>query len=71
MNFEDNELVLSFSFTCKFRILHPNFVFFDYRSHGYATQKSLHYGTKAENLGSKQKLKTSSMNSNTSYQHKK
>jgi len=26
------ELVLTFSFTCKFHILHPNFVFFEFRS---------------------------------------
>lgn len=26
------ELILTFSFTCKFHILHPYFVFFEFRS---------------------------------------
>ena len=62
------ELVLSFSFTCELytclpdrQVLHPNFAIFEHRSYGYATKKRLHYGTKAITLGSKQKLKTSSL----------
>ena len=38
----DSELVLSFSFTYVFHILHPNFVFFSHHSYGYAARKSLH-----------------------------
>ena len=56
-----SELALGFSFTCDFHILHPNFDNLLSRSYGYASQKSLHLGTKSENIGSKQKPKTSSV----------
>ncbi len=50
----------NFSLGYKIHILNSNFAVFYYRSYGYAEKKHLHYSSKAEFFGSKQKVKMSS-----------
>ena len=55
------EFILTFSFTYEIHIFHPNFIIYYFRSDGYVINKLLHYGKKAIFLGSKQKVKISSL----------